>query len=460
MYKTIKAHRLTEKQKQVRMSFYTNNGVFTKEQIKKQYNYMLRKFNPNAGDMGFSWIQHVSDFALFNLQEIVKQVKFWRKNNVKAFDYNNKEFEVDGRKWYVLIAQPYKDGEMEECGMCVVSMLLFGTWVNGYTYAFAEESQRDLIFRLINDEKETGLKSLDATITFLERETKETPTNPICMFCKKECENEFGNNPYPLAPKRVCEKGLSRCCGDCNRKEVIPARINGVFRCENITTDGDRQVILDKCMVILVRQFEEVVAEAVKDLETKTPNDLLCDPIHSQFKDYPTIKSIDLKVKELRDQLNLQCIQSVEAVMEYVKKRFQSHLNVRSISSPKEICATTKTSIRQAFNSISNQILTETKELQLDLQQAIDTIRKNIENELVATQLPQTKQEDKKKDKVMTKQELTRQANKSKNQKEKERLEFEARVAEANRVLAEQEKKKKQQAIEKKKREQKKLVTV
>lgn len=434
MYKTIKTHRLTEKQKQARMSFYTNEGIFTKEQIKKQYKGMLRQFNPNTGDIGFSWIQHKKDISLFNLQEITEQVKFWRKNNVKSFEYNNKEFEVEGRKWYVLIAQPYKDGEMEECGMCVVSMLLFGTWVNGYTYAFAKESERDLVFRLINDEDEDGINAVEKSIEL----------NPICCLCGKVCEDKFGNNPYPLYPNEM----NNRCCGNCNRKEVIPARINGVFRCEDITTEEDRQTILNKCMEILGKQFVEVVAEAVTDLETKTPNDLLGDLLHSQFKDYPTIKSIALKVEELRDLLNAHTKEGIKAVMEYVKKRFQSHLNIRSISSPNEICSTTKTPIRQVFQEfagqVGNQILTETKELQLDFQQATDTIRKNIENELVATQLPQTKQEDKKKDKVMTKQELTRQANKSKNQKEKERIEYEARVAEANRILEEQEKKKKQ----------------
>jgi hypothetical protein len=47
------------------------------------------------------------------------------------------------------------------------------------------------------------------------------------------------------------------------------------------------------------------------------------------------------------------------------------------------------------------------------------------------------------KNKEEVKKETTRKANKAKNQKEKERLEYEARVAEANRILAEQEKKKK-----------------
>ena len=451
------------------MSFFTDNGLFTKEQIKKQYNYMLRKFNPNIGDIAFSWIKHAKDFSLYNFQELTPQVKEWKRLGVKAFDYNNKEFEVEGRKWYVLIAQPYKDGELEECSMCPVSMLLFGTWVNGYTYAFAEESDRDLIFRLMNAEND------------IEGQLLIIKTNPICCFCKKECEDKFGNNPYPLYPQGHC----SRCCGDCNRKEVIPARIEGVFRCEEVVEDEDREVILNKCIKILVGQFAEVVAKKVNDLETKTPNDLLGDLLHSQFKDYPTIKSIAEKVEELKDSLDFYREGGIEKVMEYVKKRFQSHLDIRSISSPKDICSTTKPAIYQAFSAgqvgeqflnaikatkpaiyrafsagqVGEQILNATKELQLDFQQATDTIRKNIENELVATRLV-VEEKVEVKSKEEEKKETTRKANKAKNQKEKERLEYEARVAEANRVLVEQEKKKKQQAIEKKKREQKKLATV
>lgn len=34
-------------------------------------------------------------------------------------------------------------------------------------------------------------------------------TNPTCCLCGRECENQWGNNPWPLAQKGVC-------CDDCN----------------------------------------------------------------------------------------------------------------------------------------------------------------------------------------------------------------------------------------------------
>lgn len=185
------------------MSFYTNNGVFTREQIEDEYKNMLYEFKPYAGDIGFSWIQHMKTMSLFNLKELIAQVKEWKRINVRAFSYNNKEFEIDGRKWYVLIAQPYKDEEMEECGTCVVSMLLFNTWVNGYTYAFDKESNRDLIFQILNGEI----------------------TSKICSICFEDYYG-YGNNAYPVHLENVS----SRCCDKCNETIVIPARINKIYQ--------------------------------------------------------------------------------------------------------------------------------------------------------------------------------------------------------------------------------------
>lgn len=36
-----------------------------------------------------------------------------------------------------------------------------------------------------------------------------TKKNPKCCLCGRECENQWGNNPWPLAEKGVC-------CDDCN----------------------------------------------------------------------------------------------------------------------------------------------------------------------------------------------------------------------------------------------------
>ncbi len=56
-----------------------------------------------------------------------------------------------------------------------------------------------------------------------EREVDRSMKNPVCCFCGKECENEYGNNPYPVDkdPKHVC-------CNNCNASIVIPARLSNL----------------------------------------------------------------------------------------------------------------------------------------------------------------------------------------------------------------------------------------
>lgn len=41
-----------------------------------------------------------------------------------------------------------------------------------------------------------------------------------CCICGRECENEWGNNPYP-----VSKNEQDRCCDKCNDEVVIPERI-------------------------------------------------------------------------------------------------------------------------------------------------------------------------------------------------------------------------------------------
>ena len=47
-----------------------------------------------------------------------------------------------------------------------------------------------------------------------------TKKNPKCCLCGRECENEWGNNPWPLAKKGVC-------CDECNDR-VTAARLSAI----------------------------------------------------------------------------------------------------------------------------------------------------------------------------------------------------------------------------------------
>ena len=59
--------------------------------------------------------------------------------------------------------------------------------------------------------------------------------NPVCCICGCECENEWGNNPWPIV-----KDAESRCCDQCDATVVIPARIQQFVdakRKENLKTE-------------------------------------------------------------------------------------------------------------------------------------------------------------------------------------------------------------------------------
>ena len=44
-----------------------------------------------------------------------------------------------------------------------------------------------------------------------------------CCICGNECENEYGNNPWPLVDGSI--DGVTQsCCNVCNEARVVPAR--------------------------------------------------------------------------------------------------------------------------------------------------------------------------------------------------------------------------------------------
>ena len=55
---------------------------------------------------------------------------------------------------------------------------------------------------------------------------------PICCICGKECENEWGNNPYPLVKDEN-----ARCCDECNML-VIAERLGLLVLKENQDIPG------------------------------------------------------------------------------------------------------------------------------------------------------------------------------------------------------------------------------
>lgn len=159
-----------------------------------------------SDDICLTWHYKQGDIGVLNKKEMNAQVELWNKMNketMRVEHYNNNTFEVNGRKWFVMVVQLHNlDGtpNEEKNHICPLSSMIFGTLVSGFTYAFRYGKDRDDYTYFVNH--------------------KENPLsrNPTCCLCGEKCENEYGNNPSPL------EQAPKRCCDKCNGK-VIKARI-------------------------------------------------------------------------------------------------------------------------------------------------------------------------------------------------------------------------------------------
>ena len=87
--------------------------------------------------------------SVMNNEELKIQAKLWRKQIksglVECHDYNNKEHEIDGKKYYTLVIQS-KDCPLDPLGLFVI-----GEMVSGYIYCFEIKTNRDIIYKYINN---------------------------------------------------------------------------------------------------------------------------------------------------------------------------------------------------------------------------------------------------------------------------------------------------------------------
>lgn len=273
-------------------------SVINREQLIAHYKEIQGRFGKT--DIGMTWVVKARQIGLFNTDEMMEQVAMWKHmatkekgRVVKALDYNNKEFVVEGVKWYVLIAQFYKDDEMEEDTnlMCPLSMMLFGTWVSGITYAFKNEKARNFWFEAIN-----------------------TPVR-LCELCLFPCECAYGHNPYPLLDE------TQRVCGKCNAEKVIPARILA-RKVEDETQRYEQEKIAAENATELLNSTEIDVAPP-KQEKVKTKAELKKE----QTKNANKAKAEEKKAKEEYERI---------AAIAYAKSQADKKKKAREIAIKKQ----------------------------------------------------------------------------------------------------------------------------
>jgi hypothetical protein len=389
--------------------------------------YKLSQRHKDEEDIGFTWVVRANQISLVNWREMASQINNWKnkKAEVRANDYNNKEFVVEGKKWYVLIAQIYKNGELDEEAniMCPISLMLFGTMVSGMTYAFETREQRDEFFDAINDKHLYTLRCAD---------TKKE--HPICGICGKWCDCPHGHNPYPLLVegRRVCDK--------CNAEEVIPARRAGVFRTKDISEE-EKEEVLRKCLKIVEKQWEAVEKKSWEVIGADKTHPNLNLPL---ILDHPSLQEICGRLNALLDEREAIRANAIVETMKYAGQRLERHIQSRSISSPKDICLTTDYILSQVVYDALNKHILKHISIINEWEEEVKVVRQKIITELINTDI--APQQEKVKTKAELKKEQTRNANKAKAEEKKIKEEQDRAIAHAQ-FQAEQERKRKVRAI-------------
>lgn len=85
-----------------------------------------------------------------------------------------------------------------------------------------KEEQIRLLLKEFDYDKNTMDDTLDFLLYMVNeiKNRKKEIKKPICCLCGRECENEWGNSPWPLS-----KNDNDRCCDLCNFTQVLPVRM-------------------------------------------------------------------------------------------------------------------------------------------------------------------------------------------------------------------------------------------
>lgn len=165
-------------------------------------------------DIGMAYMRTTNDIMLFNYHDMITQLIEWKEltdySVVCLPQYNSREkshsSRNDGTLWYGLVFNQIKpNGEHEDIGMDMFSMLQFGFHTMGYIYWFRRECDRDQIKELFDMDiniLKKAIKKMKETET--EWEINEMKPKKICVLC--ETTEKVCFNAEPLAEGVCCEE--------------------------------------------------------------------------------------------------------------------------------------------------------------------------------------------------------------------------------------------------------------
>jgi hypothetical protein len=357
----------------------------------------------------------------------------------------------DGKTWFLAVLSQKEGVVCDSHCVCLfhkmdaMALMLFGVMVDGYAFAFETAQVRDLFVEAVN--------------------THTPMSRPACALCPSVCDNEYGNNPFPLAPSD------KRCCDRCGAEKVIPHRLKEEAKkmemkkntIEKIKDAIARQVVeycagngFDPSCFTLVSAVDSPAMYVVVQKFNKTTD------LSNAFVTHAVIEVENL-LDELFEAADLQRDADFDGF--YNKETGYTAERLKR----KENCDEKLVAIGYAASCNMFPLYDEMNLLHLQYHALERKIIDDFGNALVAETPDTTDSEhssnssnSKKAKKLGAKQAQTRNANKTKQAAIEERKAFERKEAECAKYRADQERKAKQAKLlkkQKKEKEQEKLNT-
>jgi hypothetical protein len=167
-------------------------SVITRAEIETEFDHAVASMEKK--EISLTWHHVAEGFMALTRPQVNESIMNW-KGKVEVLPANHRTFTRGKNTFYCLTITPND----EDCCIDPFGMFILNFMVRGYIYAFRSEADRDYVCEAINAK------------------------NPICCFCGNECDDKYGNNPFPSADS-------GRCCDNCNASVVLPARFNGLFK--------------------------------------------------------------------------------------------------------------------------------------------------------------------------------------------------------------------------------------
>ena len=132
----------------------TNSDIvwsYTKEQVEQMYRGMFHKLWKTNSDIVWSYTRRMRNIGVMDKREFEEQCVGWNNmDDVRVDTINNRDFVIEGKKWYCLTVQVYRDNEFVEMDYDPCGLMLANYAISGYIYWFENERHRNAAVRRIN----------------------------------------------------------------------------------------------------------------------------------------------------------------------------------------------------------------------------------------------------------------------------------------------------------------------